>query len=220
VDVRAMLLPAQFNRARKFSRYLLQGRVDHFAYALWVRRKHLDFCRVSLAELGLSETRSVHHAASGGVFLSDVLRTMDIPPGSRVIDLGCGKASAMCTLARFPFEEVAGVELSPAMARIAELNLRKLNISTGRVYVADASEFSDFDRFTHIYMFNPFHQVVMSDVMRNIGASLALRPRHLTMIYFFPTCHDVIMSSGLFFLERQIDTGATHPYYIYRHELA
>lgn len=211
------MAPSQFARFRKLSKYLLNGRLDHVAYALWVRSNGLDFGPVSLANLCLSEARSVHHAPSGGAFLMDVLRQINIPPESRIVDIGCGKGSAMCTLARFPFEEVAGVELSQTMAVIGESNLRKLNL-TSRIYVADASDFTDFDRFTHIYMFNPFPKLVMADVMRNLEASLGRRPRRLTVIYFFPTCHDIVMESGLFHLAKQIDTKLTHAYHIYQHE--
>ncbi len=105
------------------------------------------------------------------------------------------------------------------MAAIAEANLRKLGLSSrARVYIADATEFADFDRFTHIYMFNPFPEVVMASVMKNIRASLKRLPRPLTMIYFFPTCHDTVIGSGLFKLERQINTALTHPYHVYTHE--
>lgn len=209
---------AQIGRVRKLSKFLLHGRLDHFAYALWARGRRLDFSRVSVADLGLREDRAKHHSASGGVFLIDVLRELRIPPGSRVVDLGCGKGSAMCTLARFPFEEVAGVEISPAMASIAEKNLRKLNIRGWNIYIADASDFTDLDRFTHVYMFNPFPEVVMADVMRNLGASLKRTPRTLTVIYFFPTCHDILIKSGLFTITRQIDSNLTHAFHIYQHQ--
>ena len=167
-------------------RYVSKGRFDYLVYAAWVRWRGLDFGRVSLNELGFSYDHSEHHSASGGVFLRDVLRKLVIPPGSRVIDLGCGKGSAVCTLADFPFREVAGVELSPNLARIAEENARKLAIDNVRIYVSDAVDFRDLDRFTHIYMFNPFPAAVIEAVMRNLEASLERAPRTATVIYFFP----------------------------------
>jgi tRNA1(Val) A37 N6-methylase TrmN6 len=205
-----------FDKARQIARYVLNGRTDYLLYALWVRCMKLDFRHVSLETLGFSPDHSVHHAGSGGPFLADVLKKIDIPPGSRIVDLGCGKGSAMCTLARFPFEEVAGVELSEDLARIAEDNGRKLGLSL-RFYVADVVDFKEFDRFTHIYMFNPFPEAVTAQVMKNLRASLKRKPRKLTMIYFFPVCHDVIMQSGLFIKEMEIATKFTHPYFIYVH---
>src|SRR5438046_2096412 len=130
-------MSARSQRIRQIFRYVLLGRCDHLRYALWVRAKGLDFSPVSVERLGLSNERAKHHAASGGVFLGDVLSEMDIPPGSRIIDLGCGKGSAMCTLARFPFDEVAGVELSAPMARIAQANWQKLGLKDLHVYIAN-----------------------------------------------------------------------------------
>jgi cyclopropane fatty-acyl-phospholipid synthase-like methyltransferase len=151
-----------------------------------------------LEKLGLSSERSFHHAASGGVFLADILKGMEIPRASRVVDLGCGKGSALWTLAWFPFEHVAGVELSVPLARIAEENIKKLGLKNVSVHVSDAADYRDFDQFTHIYMFNPFPCAVMAKVLNNLKASLIRRPRQLTIVYSFPTCHDTIMQSGLF----------------------
>lgn len=183
--------------------HIANGRIDYIRYLLWTRWKGLDFTPVPLETLGFSEHHSVSHAASGGVFLRDILNRIDMPAGSRVIDIGCGKGSAMCTLGTYPFKEVAGVELSESLARIAETNARKLGLDHIKVYVSDATEFSDFDRFTHIYMFNPFPDAVMRRVIDHIRLSLQRVPRRLTIIYVFPACHDVIMQSGLFRVEME-----------------
>ena len=208
-----------FDRVKRVIRYATTGRFDYYRYALWVRWKRLDFGPVPLAKLGLSYDRSEQHSASGGVFLADVLRRIEIPPGSRVVDLGCGKGSAACTLARFPFDEIAGVELSAPLVRIAEANAEKLRLKNLTFFVSDAAEFEDLDRFTHIYMFNPFPASVMQDVTKNLARSLARAPRRLTLIYFFPVCHDVIMGSGLFRKDREIDVKFSHPYSIYVHDV-
>jgi SAM-dependent methyltransferase len=204
-------------RAKRTLHFVLIGRLDYLLYPLWVRWKRLDFYPVTLENLGFSRDHSVPHSASGGTILADVLKEIDIPPGSRVVDLGCGKGSAMCTLARFPFEEVAGVELCESLARIAEANGRKLGLTNFRVHVSDATEFKDFDRFTHIYMFNPFPAAVMTEVMNNLAASLSRKPRQLTVIYLFPVCHDVLVQSGLLRKQRELDVKFTHPYFIYAH---
>jgi 2-polyprenyl-3-methyl-5-hydroxy-6-metoxy-1,4-benzoquinol methylase len=141
-------------RVRRILHIMQMGRLDYLRYALWTRWKRLDFQKVPLEELGLSEEHAHQHTASGGAFLVEALNEVDIPSGSRVIDFGCGKGSAMCTLAKFPFAEVAGVELSEPMAAIARANGRKLALKKFRVYVSDAGKFEDLDRFTHLYMFN------------------------------------------------------------------
>jgi SAM-dependent methyltransferase len=178
--------------------------VAHARYAIWVRWNGLDFS-------------TVHDGASGGVFLADILKTLDIPKGSRIIDLGCGKGSAMCTMARFPFEEVAGVELSDALVRIAKINAAKLRLRNLTFNVSDAADFTDYDRFSHLYMFNPFPAVVMEAVMNNLVISLARRPRRITIIYCFPVCDDTVMQSGLFKNRTNVKAGFVHPCHVYVH---
>jgi hypothetical protein len=107
---------------------IMTGRFDHILYALWVRSNRLDFANASLEELGHSSERSVFHHTSGGAELAQVLRCVDIPEGSRALDLGSGKGGAACTLAGFPFEEILGVKLSERLIRIAEANIRKLDL--------------------------------------------------------------------------------------------
>ena len=57
---------------------IVGGQCGSLCYSVWVRLKGLDFSPVSLEKLGLSNDRSVHHSASGGIFLSRVLRTLRI----------------------------------------------------------------------------------------------------------------------------------------------
>lgn len=202
-------------RASRVTRVVCDRR--RLRYAVWVRAHRLDFAPVPLDKLGFSEDVAVHHAPSGGVYLADVLKQLDIPPGSRVLDLGCGKGSALCTLARFPFVEVAGLDMSADMALTAMENARRLHLSQVDVTVGNAAEYTDYDRYTHLYLFNPFPAAVMTAVMGNLAESLQRAPRRFTVIYFFPVCDAVLTDSGLFDEQRDIEVGATHPYRIYTH---
>jgi|ERR1051326_6533173 hypothetical protein len=82
----------------------------------------------------------------------------------------------------------------------------------------DAGKFSDLDRFTHFYMFNPFPCPVVREVLENLAASLARRPRRVTWIYHLPACDDVIMDSGLFRREMKLDFPDSHPFFVYVHD--
>lgn len=211
-------MPLGLEQLKRISLYLLNGRLDHIQYRLWERVKGLDFTPASIESLGLSHERSVYHLASDGVFLADILKQIDIPRGSRVVDLGCGKGSALCTFGRFPFEEVAGVEISEALARIAERNCQKLKIQNASIYVADAGKFTELDRFSHVYMFNPFPQMVVAEVMQNIAASLVRAPRRLTVIYSNPSCSSTVTQTGLFNRSTQIQIKFGRPCGIYVHD--
>jgi tRNA1(Val) A37 N6-methylase TrmN6 len=175
-----------------------------------------------LEKLGLSADRSVHHASSGGPDLARVLSIVGVPRGSRIVDLGSGKGGATLTLGEFPFTEIVGVEVSREMVDIAKANTTRAGRPDIRFVHRDAAEFVDLDRFTHVYMYHPFHEAVVDAVIANVAASLARAPRWLTLIYKNPVWHDAILASGLFRVTRELKFGrASHDddlFRVYVHE--
>ena len=190
---------------------LRRGDFAYLRYLAAVRWYGLDVHAVSLNELGLSSERSVAYETSGGPDLDRVLRQVGIPPQSRVLDLGSGKGGACLTLARH-FAEVVGVELSPALVRIAEQNAIKAGVRVNLI-CADAATFTDFDRFSHLYLFNPFPPVVLTAVMQHLRASLIRRPRPFTLIYKYPGMPSV--EPSLFALKRVIRLPLSHPFFVF-----
>jgi hypothetical protein len=93
---------------------------------------------------------------------------------------------------------VVGVELSSDLIAIAERNAISLGCRNVRFIQGDAALFNDYDRVTHIYMYNPFPCAVLSQVIANLAASLKRFPRALTIVYRNPRCHDEIVASALF----------------------
>jgi SAM-dependent methyltransferase len=198
---------------------ILAGRVDQAVYGFINRLKGVDLDFVSLAQLGLSSTRSVFYCDSGGPDLLRIFQKIEIPEGSRILDYGSGKGGAAMTLARLPFAEVTGIELSPALVDVARTNTARLGLKRIQFLCADAGEVADLDRFTHFYMYNPFPAVVVQQVMANITASLGRNPRGVTLVYCNPVCHEVILASGLFSQTAEIQLRSKmHPWFVYRHE--
>jgi 16S rRNA G966 N2-methylase RsmD len=174
----------------------LAWNIAELRYRLWNTWKGADFGFASTADLGLPPPH--FHYSSGGPILGRVFRTIGIPPGSVALDLGSGKGGAALTLSRAGFAEVIGVELSDMFVQIARRNAERLGRQNVRFVQADAAAFRDYDRVTHIFMYNPFPCEVMKQVMVNLEVSLERAPRPLTIVYRKPLCHDVIMVSGLF----------------------
>jgi hypothetical protein len=197
-------------------------RLDVLRYALRSRWRRLDFSQSSLDDLGLSAERSVFYDDSGGPDLATVLRHVSIPPGSVALDYGSGKGGALITLAEFPFSEVVGVEISPALIDVAVENLRRSRLDKVRLVNCDAAAFQELDRVTHIYMYHPFRGEVIDAVLANVQASLARAPRRLMLIYKNPVYHDVMMQSGTFHLQRQFHVGRAEApwgrYFLYVHD--
>lgn len=167
-------------------------------YRMWWRLRGLDFGYVSVEELGLAADRSNQHMDGGGPLLCDLLRQLRISPRDAALDIGSGKGGAMAALARFPFHIVDGVEISSELADAAKLNLARLKVPNCRIFVADATTFTDLDEYTHIFMYNPFPEAVVRIVMANIVESLRRAPRKLRLIYSNPLCEGAILAAGHF----------------------
>jgi tRNA1(Val) A37 N6-methylase TrmN6 len=66
-------------------------------------------------------------------------------PSARVLDVGCGTGAAMfCLAARMPTIDVSGLEIQPALAALAEENLKLNNLETrARIIVGDLAALPD-----------------------------------------------------------------------------
>ncbi len=154
-----------------------------------------DFSSVPLAELGLDPSAACHHSPSDRRELRAFLRQIRITAADSVVDIGCGKGAALVALSRFPFGRIAGVDISPALLQAARDNARKAGIHVD-LWCLDARSFTDFDRFTHVYMYNPFPACVMQPVLGNITAAIERSGNPSWIVYRNPVCHDVILQHG------------------------
>lgn len=119
----------------------------------------------------------------------------------------------MITLAKYSFARVDGVEISQRLATIAEKHLARAEIGNASVFCCDAADFKDYDRYTVLYMFHPFGEAVVREVLHNLGESLARCPRKLTLLYRNPIYHDLIIQAG--FRQTGKYNHCKHPFYIY-----
>ena len=190
------------------------GELRTLRYSFWLRWKGLDFSGESCEKLGLSATRAAEHAHSAGPQLEEVIQNLDVPRDANIIDLGSGKGLAAITLSK-EFQHVLGVELHPGLVEVARRNVAKLGIKNISFLCADAGTFKGFDEFAYLYMFNPFYESIMVEVMKNLNASLQSKAREMTIIYKNPFCHQILVDAG-FGLMREIQYPHSHPFKIYR----
>lgn len=188
-------------------RMIMNGQWRQLAYKVGARIRGLDFDFVSVEELGLTHDRAVGHAGSGGPDLRSLLRILGLRPTDTIIDLGCGKAAALVTIAKFPHAKLSGVDISAELIAAARSNLDRLGLTHVTLWCCDATQFKDLDDYNYIYMYNPFTAVIMEPVLRNIAESLVRRPRKLTIIYKHPKCNDLFVNSSLFDEIRKFDIG-------------
>lgn len=116
----------------------------------------------------------------------------------KIIDLGCGKGSALIVFKKVGFKIIAGVEISERICQIAEANLQKLKIPDVTIYHSDIIKFNHYQDFDIFYMFNPFPAEVLNTVVYEIEQSIKEKPRDVKIIYMNPKHHEAIDKSNIF----------------------
>jgi hypothetical protein len=119
------------------------------------------------------------------------------------VDIGAGKGRAMLVASELPFHQVVGIELNPAMADIAQLNLdhwRRTHaadttappLAPMRLLEQDALDY-DFPRTpTLAFLFHPFEAPVLKALLRRIETQFAKRPGTLDLLYVNAECADIL----------------------------
>lgn len=148
------------------------------------KNRGLDFGVVSEPGAnGLDPAKSNRSSPSGGRRLMKVLKDLGVSTEDSAVDVGCGRGSAIRTMLRLPFARVDGIELSPALASVAESNINKLGLSRRcSIYCLNATDFDGYEHYTHIYMYNPFPKPVVA----SLAERLMDRSGPHTLIYLNP----------------------------------
>jgi SAM-dependent methyltransferase len=171
---------------------------------------------ISAEDLNLSPDLASEYAPSSNKCLQQVLDSLNITERDSIIDLGSGKGSAIIFFAKYPFQKVAGVELSDRIYRISLANLKKLKLDRISLFHLDAEQFKDFDTYNYVYLYNPFPEAIMKKVLNNICLSLQNNPRSLAIIYKNPVAHQTIVNTGIFQKISEFDTEFKHKLFLYK----
>jgi precorrin-6B methylase 2 len=129
----------------------------------------------------------VHYAPTRVRYFRAMLRALPIPRASVFVDIGAGKGRMLLLAAQSGrFRRVVGVEFSAELCRTAEQNIRRFRRHcagvTFEMVHADAADYEVQPDQNVFFMFNPFGPVVMEQVIRRIGQSLAEMPRRTWLI--------------------------------------
>lgn len=112
------------------------------------------------------------------------------------IDLGCGKGRALLLASERPFRHIVGVELLPELYRVAQENIDCFQQGAQRerfeLYCGDARRFSFPPGPLVIFLFDPFPETVLSDVVANLRRSLEADPREVFVVYENPISEHVL----------------------------
>ena len=157
----------------------------------------LDFERVVTSEqMGLDPETVFRCSPSGDSYLKQVFASLNISINDSIIDVGCGKGSAMRVMTSFPFASVDGVELSHEMATIARRNFQILKQTNVSIFETDATRFEDYSKYNFFYFYNPFPESIMRLTIDRILDSVRSAPRTLRLIYNNPVCGEAVLAAG------------------------
>jgi SAM-dependent methyltransferase len=134
------------------------------------------------------------------------------------LDLGSGKGRTLLMASEYPFRRVLGVELLPELNQIAQKNIREFKSDQRKCQVVesvcqDARVFEFQEEPLLIYLFNPFLESGLSQVVRNLERSLQASPRPVVILYHNPLLASVLDASAA--LKK---TYSTHQYSVYRNQ--
>ena len=129
------------------------------------------------------------------VFVKEYLSEMNIGSGDGIIDVGCGKGGMLFEFAQYAFGKIAGLEFSKELCEIANSNLIKAEIKAD-IICEDAITYSDYDDYNYFYMYNPFGEEIMENVVNCINESLNRHQRTIHVIYTNPVHRGLFIRYG------------------------
>jgi SAM-dependent methyltransferase len=164
----------------------------------------VDFSTIVEPEaVGLDSKYVVHSSPSGNKYLIRILNDLHITNQDSILDIGCGKGSAMLAMLRFPFARVDGIELSKEIAEIAIRNFTNLKKQRWHVFNDNAITYKDYNAYSMLYMYHPFPEEIMRPVVANIHSAITGREQEMLLIYNNPVCHELIVNDGVFSKHRE-----------------
>ena len=103
------------------------------------------------------------------------------------VDLGCGKGRVVWFVAtRCRLKKVIGIEIVPELARIAKRNIAKSKPPTPVQIIEGDAATTDLVEGTVYFLFNPFGEWTLVEVLKNIERSLVAHPRRICILYHVP----------------------------------
>jgi SAM-dependent methyltransferase len=116
------------------------------------------------------------------------------------VDLGCGKGRPLLVATEFPFKEIIGVELSPRLSDIARKNAARFaelypDRTRVRIVTGNAVEFPVPSGDVVMFLFNPFGDEPLREVLVNVERALSCDRRRIYVVYINPKFHSVFDGS-------------------------
>ena len=185
----------------------------------WDRRVNTTSAAVGWRNRLLGVFHSPYQPTEPGLFREMMDRVQSLGVDLSLLtflDLGSGKGRTLLMASECPFGRVVGVELLPELNDLAVGNIREFKSETQKCFsveslCADARTFPLPKEPLLLYLFNPFLESGLAQVVGNLEQSLRSYSRTVIVLYHNPQLANVLDASAA--LER---VAGTHQYSIYR----
>ena len=117
-----------------------------------------------------------------------------------IVDFGCGKGRVLVVAAFYGFKKITGIDFDGSLCREAELNIEKIkplfSETNFEIICDDVVNYSVEDETNVFFFFNPFDEVVMLQILKNILSSLKKNERKVYIVYVNPLHKEIFLSAG------------------------
>jgi SAM-dependent methyltransferase len=161
--------------------------------------------------IGPSIADATHYEATPVGDLSALLEPVPFALESATfVDLGSGMGRAVLEAATFPFRQIVGVEISPALHEIARDNLAAYagmrRCKDVRLVRADATRFALPPGNLVAYLYNPFRGAVLEAVVERLAA----RSAETVVVYHTPVERHAFDATAAFELLAETPRGLVY----------
>ena len=165
----------------------------------------IDTIKIDRLNKGEIESENLNHASiyqGSNYFLIE--KAFEFLSNEKVnmglLDFGCGKGRVMVVAAHYGFKSITGIDFSRLLCLEAEANIEKISSifphTDFNVICADASNYKIESYQNCFFFFNPFDEVVLLKVVKNILFSLKNFPRKIFVVYINPLHKEIFLSAG------------------------
>lgn len=166
---------------------------------------HLRVARLKVGDAAVDEN-NVGYAGSQPSVVRAALERIPAPERRTVLDLGCGKGRVLAIASEYPFANIVGIEIVPALIESARANAR---IIASRypartpiaVRDADATDLSSFFGTGDLllFLYNSFRAPLVERLIASIEAWASESPTgSLYLIYYNPVHFGLFDESPVF----------------------
>ncbi|HLP36605.1 class I SAM-dependent methyltransferase [Lacibacter sp.] len=116
------------------------------------------------------------------------------------LDIGCGKGRALCVAAAYGFTKLYGIDFAKQLIEKAEKNLSLTKKRFPSIHYelswSDISTLEISKDVSTLFLFNPFDDVLMKNIIRKINSSLQQYPREFYVLYCSPRHEELFFADG------------------------